>query len=127
LDNSSRVADGQPQEQEVEPAAGKFFEPAIALNQQNVSAASSISHSDVTCHSDCEEVQILKIATISPRPGSNHPKKPKEKFEVILKKIERHTREESEIAKPLDLGYNKQQYDLANAPIFQILCEITNM
>lgn len=127
LENSLRVADGQPQEQEVEPVAGKFCEPEIALNQQYVSAASSVSHSDVTCPNASKKVQILKIATISPRPGSNHPKKPKDKFAAILKKIERPTLEESEMAKPLDLGYNEQQYDLANAPIFQILCEITTV
>jgi len=127
LENSSRVADGQPQAQEVEPVAGKFCEPDIALNQQYASAASSVSHSDVTCPNASEEVRILKIATISPRPGSNHPIKPKDKFAVILKKNERPTRKESEIAKPLDLGYNEQQYDLANAQIFQILCEITTV
>jgi len=126
-ENSSRVGEGQPQEQEVEPVAVKFYEPEIKSIVQNASVAWSVCRSDVTCPNAFKEVQILKVATISPRPGSNHPKKPKDKFAVILEKNEQHTREESEIAKPLDLGNQEQQYDLANAPIFQMLCETTTV
>jgi len=77
----------------------------------------------IVASSPCETV--LKVANISPRPGKMQCNKPKTLFDFEndnKEKVDQVTTK-----KAIDVIDNEDEIDLSNAPIFQILCEITEM
>jgi len=67
--------------------------------------------------------QIFKIATISPRPSSQQPNKTKNQFSTSLEPLTQSQKKRSVKGKSFDSVNSQTVYDLANAPIFQVLCE----
>jgi len=69
---------------------------------------------------------VVKVANISPRPDKKLANKPKPSFCVLEnghhEKVDGVTEKKS-----IDFLDNKNEIDLSNAPIFQILCEISKM
>jgi len=68
---------------------------------------------------------VLKVAKISPRPGRNEIEKQKTSLDSSFK-LPKSTTEKGLWTKSVDFQANKYEKDLSNAPLFQLLGEITN-
>jgi len=68
---------------------------------------------------------VLKIAKISPRPSKKQPTKNKTSFGFGVK-LSNHKVERGSLKKSDNFEDNGREIDLSNAPVFQILCEISN-
>ena len=99
--------------------------PEIALSQQDIAAArGSVPYSYTTNSRAPMEVPILKIATISRRPSNKQQEKPKRHSANVVESLAQCKRQGSLQEKSLDFEDSGDEYNLASAPIFQILCEI---
>lgn len=97
--------------------------PEIVLNQQDITAArDSVPNSCTTNYRAPKEVpSIVRVATISPRP-SNEPKRHSANVGESLAKCKRRG---SFKEKSVDFEECEDENNLANAPIFQMLCELS--
>jgi len=68
---------------------------------------------------------VLKVATITARPCKKQVQKKKTSLVSSLKLLE-NKREKRLWKKSVDFQLSKSEIDLLNAPLFQILCEISN-
>jgi len=99
----------------------------MSLNQQDCAAArGSIHYSCISnLRSPKKKVPILKIATISLRPSNKQQEKPKRHSANAVESLAQCKRQGSLKKKSLDFEGSENECNLSNAPIFQILCEIS--
>jgi len=69
---------------------------------------------------------VLKVANIAPRLEKTQSRKPKTLF-GFLENGHNEKVDQVTIKKSIDFLDNEDEIDLSNAPIFQILCEISEM
>jgi len=117
---------GHVSDRDTEADTSTWGYPEMALNRQNIVAAhGSVPYSCTMISRAPKEVAISKIATISIRPGSQEKQKPKRQCTNAVQTLAQCKGQGSLKEKSLDFEDSENEYNLANAPIFQILCAIS--
>jgi len=125
LKHNYRVRGSSIYDSEVVTNKGTLGCSEIASKWRKLTAeCSSSRYKGTTSSLASQEIPILKIATILPRPSSKQPDKTKSQFSAYSKPLTQCQRQGSMSKKSFDFGEHEQD-DLLNAPIFQILCELS--
>jgi hypothetical protein len=95
-----------------------------SMNRSTLEANAAIRQVPVPVSSQQEVV--LKVAKISSRPDKNQPIDSKTLFSFNERLLKNNVHE-GLVKTPIDSEDDKNDIDLSNAPVFQILCEISKM